>query len=111
MGRAWAWRGGGGLGIWPVGVSLAQASPMVGWAYHAGTDGWGTWVIRVTMWNQGNCAARRCTIAGSGYARAKSRMYMRLRLDRPFMSGKAARRSAESRSLTLAAQPLALIHI
>ena len=41
---------------------------------------------------QGNCATTRCTISRSGHAAAKAHMYLRLRGEKPFMSGKASRR-------------------
>lgn len=46
-----------------------------------------------------------CTIARSGQPSANARMYLRFREERPDMSGNASRRSAESRSMTLAPQP------
>ncbi len=60
---------------------------------------------RVIWWYQGNCASTACTNSASGQAWAKLRMYLRLRGEKPFMSGKAVRKSSASRSITLAPQP------
>lgn len=57
------------------------------------------------LWPQGNCAATCCTISASGQASANARMYLRLRGEKPFISGKAVRRSFANRSITLAPQP------
>src|SRR5437762_10594339 len=54
------------------------------------------------LWNQVICASTSCTIERSVHAAAKARLYFRLRGDSPRMSGKALRRSAASRSMTLA---------
>ena len=56
-------------------------------------------------WYQGIRARGSCTIARSGHAAAKALMYLRLRGEKPFMSGKASRRSEASRSITFAPQP------
>lgn len=58
-------------------------------------------------WYQGNCASTSCTNCASGQPSAKARMYLRLRGENPFMSGKASRKSCASRSTTLAPQPCA----
>ncbi len=50
----------------------------------------------------GNCPTACWTIAASGHASAKARMYMRLAREKPFMSGNAARKSCANRSITLA---------
>lgn len=54
---------------------------------------------------QGNRATACCTNASSGQASAKARIYFRLRGEKPFMSGKAARRSFARRSMTFVPQP------
>ena len=57
------------------------------------------------FWYHVICARPSCTIWRSGQADAKARMYLRLRGERPRMSGKAIRRSVDSRSITFAPQP------
>jgi hypothetical protein len=47
-------------------------------------------LIRSTqLWNHGNREASCCTIASSGQASAKALMYLRLRGERPCISGNA----------------------
>lgn len=47
-----------------------------------------TAVSRAMWWYQGNCARGACTIADSGEACARARMYLRLRGENPRMPGK-----------------------
>jgi hypothetical protein len=61
------------------------------------------------LWPQGNRPTACWTISISGQAPAKARMYIRLAREKPFMSGKAVRRSCASRSITLAPQPCAAL--
>ena len=42
---------------------------------------------RAMFWRHGNCATTRCTISPSGQAAANARIYLRLRGEKPFMSG------------------------
>ncbi len=53
-------------------------------------------VLYPGVWNKGICAASCCTIAHSGHIVAKARMYLKLRGENPFISGKAALRSLPS---------------
>jgi hypothetical protein len=60
-----------------------------------------------TWWYHGNCASHACTIAKSGHAAAKARMYLRLRGENPEVPGNRSRRSADNLSMTRVPQPSA----
>src|ERR1017187_9820316 len=64
---------------------------------------------RTQLWNHGNCAATCCTISSSFQTSAKRRIYLRLRTEKPFMSGNARFRSAASRSNDLGAPRFPLL--
>ena len=67
------------------------------------------WVVslssRTVRWPQGNWPTACWPIAVRGQVEAIWRMYVRLLRDSPRISGKAARRSTASRSITLVPQP------
>ena len=112
--RRWQAQGkvadGGALRAWSL-FSMFLSSvrrdqpPDTAWAaYHSRSMGCAL-VSRVTMWNQGNWAAGCCPNWMSGQCSAKYRMYLRLLLEKPFMSGKADFRSSAMRSMILVPQP------
>ena len=77
--------------------------------YHSRVSRSDTLSRRTQLWNHGICAAACCTIARSGQAAAKARMYLRLRGENPRMSGNASRRSCERRSMVPASPAFPLL--
>ena len=93
--------GGQAVALWEHLLGL----PVLTETVHSRSASAETLVRSVTRWNQGNWAAGCCPIRPLGHCWAKNFMYFRLRLEKPFISGKASRRSLAKRSMTLAPQP------
>ena len=93
--------GGQAVALWEHLLGL----PVLTETVHSRSASAETLVRSVTRWNQGNRAAACCPIRPLGLCWAKNFMYFRLRLEKPFISGKASRRSLARRSMTFAPQP------